>query len=231
MSKAQNQLDEIFITLKELYPKLNAPIVKLLAYKNKDPFKTLICALLSTRTKDQTTAKVCEKLLKLIHTPKDILKLTQEELSKLIYPVAFYKNKSAQLIEIAQTLETSFGGLVPESLEELLKLKGVGRKVANLVLAEGFSKPALCVDVHVHRISNRLGIISTKTPYQTELELSRLYPAESWIELARYLVAFGQSICKPVKPLCETCPLNHLCLSARALKTPKPTSQTQKSRH
>ncbi|MEN3034241.1 MAG: endonuclease III [Aquificaceae bacterium] len=223
-----SNLTEIYLTLKELYPKLNAPIVKLIAYKCKDPFKTLLCALLSTRTRDETTAKVCERVTKVITSPKDILKLNPQELSRLIYPVAFYRNKSRQLLDIAKTLEENFGGDVPSNLEELLKLKGVGRKVANLVLAEGFSKPALCVDVHVHRISNRLGIIKTKTPHQTEIELSRLYPPETWIELARSLVAFGQSICKPIKPLCEKCPLNHICQSAKFSKTQKQTSQSQK---
>lgn len=193
------------------YPKWNAPIVKLIAQKRKDPLSALLCALLSTRTRDETTAEVCKKFLERIKRPEDLLNIDLEELQRLIYPVGFYKNKARQLKTLAKQLIEDFGGEVPNKLEDLLKLKGVGRKVANIVLSEGFGKPAIAVDTHVHRISNRWGLVKTKTPEETEKALMDILPVEYWRDFNRFLVAFGQTICKPVKPRCKACPVKDWC--------------------
>ncbi|SHK44821.1 endonuclease III domain-containing protein [Thermocrinis minervae] len=207
----KEEIHKLVEILKEEFPKWKAPIVSLLAYKTKSPFCTLVCALLSTRTRDETTAQVCEKFTQKVKSPQDILNMPLEELERLIYPVGFYRNKARQLKELARQLIDNYSGKVPDSLEELLKLKGVGRKVANLVLAEGYQRPAICVDTHVHRISNRLGIVKTKDPYQTEIELMKVLPVEYWRDFNKLLVAFGQTICKPTKPKCEECPVRDLC--------------------
>ncbi len=209
---------EILKILKKEYRNWNAPVVSLVAQHTKDPFKTLICALLSTRTRDETTAKVCEKVLKRIQRPEDILNIPLEELERLIYPVGFYKNKAKQLKEIAKELVEKYNGKVPSKLEELLKLKGVGRKVANLVLSDGFGIPAICVDTHVHRITNRWGIVKTRTPEETEKELMKIYPTDMWKDINKVLVAFGQKICLPVNPKCEECPVLKFCKFRRGEK-------------
>ena len=207
----REDLKQVLQIMREEYPKWHAPIVKLIARKRRDPLSALLCALLSTRTKDETTAQVCERFLKRVKSPTDILQMELEELQKLIYPVGFYRNKAKQLKELARQIVEDFGGNVPDRLEDLLKLKGVGRKVANIVLAEGFGKPAIAVDVHVHRISNRWGLVRTKTPQETEMALMEVLPPEEWRDYNRLLVAFGQTICKPVKPRCWECPIRDWC--------------------
>ena len=207
----KEDLPEVLEIMKREFPKWHAPIVKLIAQKRKDPLSALLCALLSTRTRDETTAEVCKRFLQRVKDPQDLLEIDQEELEKLIYPVGFYRNKARQLKELAKQLVEDFGGKVPDSLENLLKLKGVGRKVANIVLSEGFGKPAIAVDVHVHRISNRWGLVKTKTPEETEEALMKVVPREYWRDYNRLLVAFGQTICKPVKPKCGECPINKWC--------------------
>lgn len=207
----REDLPAVLQILEREYPKWNAPIVKLIAQKRKDPFIALVCALLSTRTRDETTAEVCRKLLEKIKDPYDLLEIGLQELQNLIYPVGFYRNKARHLKELARQLIEEFGGRVPDRLEDLLKLKGVGRKVANIVLSEGFGKPVIAVDVHVHRISNRWGLVKTKTPEETEKALMEIVPEEYRRDYNRLLVAFGQTICKPTKPKCHECPVRDWC--------------------
>lgn len=193
------------------FPKWNAPIVTFIAESTKDPYRVLISTLLSLRTKDETTTQACKKLFKLAATPAEMIKLTQQEIQTLIYPVGFYKNKARTILEISRILLERYRGVVPDNLDELLKFKGIGRKTANLVLALGYNQPAICVDVHVHRISNRFGFVKTKSPEATEFALRKQVPVQSWIKINDLLVAFGQTICKPVSPFCSRCPVYNDC--------------------
>jgi len=177
----------------------------------KDPFVVLIACILSLRTNDRTTYPATLRMLGLGRTPADFAKVNVNDLSKAIYPVGFYKNKAEQIIELSKTLVDKYNSDVPDTIEELVKFKGVGRKTANLVLARGFNKPAICVDVHVHRIFNRLGYIKTKTPDETEMVLRAKLPQKFWIEINTLLVTHGQNICKPINPMCEVCPIEKYC--------------------
>ena len=187
------------------------PIVSKLAAENYDPYALLVSTLLSLRTKDKVTAVATERLLNLARSPRDMLKVPEEKIIKAIYPVGFYRNKARTIREISNTLLEKYQGSVPDTIEELLKLKGVGRKTANLVIALGFDKDGICVDTHVHRISNRLGYISTKTPEKTESALREKLPKRFWKIYNTLMVAFGQKICRPVSPLCSFCPVQRLC--------------------
>ena len=198
--------------LQKEFPKWNAPVVSLMAKRDhRTPFQILISTIISLRTKDQVTAQVSERLFKIAKTPEDILKLSEEEIQKAIYPAGFYKNKAKTIKEIARIIVEKYNGKVPDTLEELLKLPGVGRKTANLVLALSFGKPAICVDIHVHRITNRLGFVKTKNPEETEKQLMEKVPVKDWNRINDLLVAFGQTICKPVSPLCSKCPVEKYC--------------------
>ncbi len=207
----RSDIPRVIEILKEHYERWSAPVVTLVAQHTHDPFRVLVCALLSTRTRDETTAKVCERFFKKVKSPEDIINLPLKELEELIYPVGFYRNKAKHLKKLAEVLIRDFGGKVPKTREELLKLPGVGRKVANLVLADGYNIPAICVDTHVHRITNRWCLIKTKTPEQTERELMKILPKEYWIVINRLLVAFGQRICTPQRPKCGECPIESFC--------------------
>lgn len=177
----------------------------------KDPFLVLICCILSLRTNDKTTYPASLRMLKLGRTPEDFLNVSVEDLSDAIYPVGFYRNKAEQILRISNEIVNKFDGKVPDSIEELVKFKGVGRKTANLVMAKGFLEPAICVDVHVHRISNRLGFVKTKTPDDTEMVLRKILPKKYWLDINTILVTFGQNICKPQKPLCTQCAIKNYC--------------------
>ena len=179
--------------------------------KFNDPFLVLIGCILSLRTNDKTTYPATLRMLELGKTPKDFLNVSQESLEKAIYPVGFYKNKAKQILDIARELVEKYNGKVPEDIDELTKFKGVGRKTANLVIAKGFNKPAICVDVHVHRICNRLGYVKTKEPDETELILRKKLPIKHWMDFNTLLVTHGQNICKPQKPKCDYCSLNKYC--------------------
>jgi endonuclease-3 len=187
------------------------PIVTQLAETRRDPFLILISTVLSLRTKDEVTAAATERLFKLASTPEGLLKRSEEEIRQAIYPVGFYRNKARQISEICRDLIERFSSSVPDTLEELLSLKGVGRKTANLVLSLGYEKDAICVDTHVHRISNRLGLVSTKTPEKTEQALLDVLPRRYWSRYNTLLVSFGQRICRPISPLCSRCVLAELC--------------------
>lgn len=198
-------------TLQTLFPDDVPAITKISQQEKNDPYLVLIGTLLSLRTKDETTEKAMEKLIKRAKTPQELLKIPEEELQKLIYPVGFFRIKSRTLRDVSEIIINKYGGQVPDSIDELLTIKGIGRKTANLVITEGFGKPGICVDTHVHRISNRLGVVSTKNPHETEESLRRVLPKQYWIIYNTLLVTFGKRICKPISPLCSTCSLSQIC--------------------
>ena len=177
----------------------------------QDPFIVLIACILSLRTNDKITIGATKRMLELGNTPSQFAKLDIDTLSKTIYPVGFYKNKASQIIELSKELVNNYNSIVPNTIEQLVKFKGVGRKTANLTLAKGYNIPAICVDVHVHRISNRLGILVSKTPDETEMILRKILPVKYWLDINTILVTHGQNICKPQKPKCHICPLSNLC--------------------
>jgi len=193
------------------FPTWNAPVVTLAAERGASPFEILVSTLLSLRTKDEVTAKATVRLLARARTPRALAALPTQEIADLIYPVGFYPTKAKRLKEICRLLLERYQGRVPDRMEALLELPGVGRKTANLVLGEGFGQPAICVDTHVHRISNRIGYVATATPEKTELALRRRLPRELWLRYNPLLVAFGQTICRPVSPFCSRCPVAVMC--------------------
>lgn len=197
--------------LEKLYKKNQAPIVDLITTQTRDPFKILVATILSARTKDQTTALVVKKLFKKVSKYEDFRKLTVEEIEELIFPAGFYHTKAKHLKQLPDALDDIFNGKIPDTVEELCELPGVGRKTANLVVALGFNKPGICVDVHVHRISNRLGLMKTKTPLETEMMLRKKLPIEYWQVWNSHLVSFGQTLCKPINPMCNQCPIYNYC--------------------
>jgi endonuclease-3 len=177
----------------------------------KDPYIVLIACILSLRTNDKTTYPATLRMLKLADNPHDMKNVSVDNLAKAIYPVGFYENKAHQIIELSRQIDEELGGKVPDEIEELCKFKGVGRKTANLVLTEGFNKPAICVDVHMHRIFNRLGYVKTKNPEETEFALREKLPKKYWIDINSLMVTHGQNVCKPIKPKCEECPIKEYC--------------------
>lgn len=177
----------------------------------KDPYLVLIACILSLRTNDRTTYPAALRMLELAKTPQDMMGVDEEKLAQAIYPVGFYKNKAGQIIELSKQIVEKYDGKVPDSIEELCKFRGVGRKTANLVMTLGFGEPAICVDVHVHRIFNRLGYIKTKNPEETEFALREKLPIEFWIPINTLLVTHGQNVCKPIKPMCDVCPVFEYC--------------------
>ena len=177
----------------------------------KDPYLVLIACILSLRTNDKTTYPATLRMLELGKTPKDFANCDVKELEKAIYPVGFYSNKAKQIVELSKKLIEKYNSKVPDSIEELCKFNGVGRKTANLTLSLGFNKPAICVDVHVHRIFNRIGYVNTKNPDDTEFKLREILPEKYWIDINTLLVTHGQNICKPQKPMCDKCPIEKFC--------------------
>ena len=204
--------DRILKALRERLKGADLPAVSLVAREfSQDPFRVLVSTVLSLRTKDKVTLEASQRLLSKAPSPDALLKLPEEEIQTLIYPVGFYRVKAKNLKLLSKELLEKFGGNVPKDRELLLKLPGVGRKTANLVLNLGFNIPAICVDTHVHRISNRLGWISTRTPEQTEYALMKILPRPYWIPINEVLVAYGQRVCTPSSPFCTTCPLEEEC--------------------
>ncbi len=197
----------------------NDPVVTKISKKeNRNPYLVLVGTLLSLRTKDELTEKVMDKLTKEIRTPEEMVAFPVKKLEELIYPVGFYRNKSTVLKNVSRIIIDVYNGKVPDSIDELLKLKGIGRKTANLVIIEGYNKPGICVDTHVHRISNRIGIVITKNPHQTEEVLRKVLPKKYWIIYNSLLVTFGKNICKPISPHCSICIISHLCKKSGILK-------------
>lgn len=204
------------------------PVVDLIAVQTRDPFKVLVATILSARTKDETTAAAAGRLFKHADNVEKLAQLSVERIEKLIHPVGFFRNKAKYLSQLPTALE-KFDLHVPDTIKELITLPGVGRKTANLVRSVAFNKPAICVDTHVHRIMNIWGYVSTKTPLETEMALRKKLPEQYWIPVNSLLVAFGQSLCKPVAPHCDICPLAGSCpqLGVTPRKTRK--SSTTKS--
>lgn len=177
----------------------------------RNPFLILVSCILSLRTKDTVSLPASQRLFKYAQTPQELLTLTPNTIQKLIYPTGFYRQKTKQLLALSAILLKKYHGTVPNTYEDLIALPGVGPKTTSLVLSEGFGIPAICVDTHVHRISNRLGLVNTKTPAQTEEALKIVLPKEYWSEFNKLMVMWGQNICTPVSPKCSVCPLLPLC--------------------
>lgn len=176
-----------------------------------DPFAILIGTILSARTKDENTTRVVKKLFLQYKTAKELAAAKTKDVEKIIKSIGFYHVKAKRIIEVAKIVQSQYGGDVPDSLDELVKMPGVGRKTANCVLVYAFEKPAIPVDVHVHRISNRLGLVNTKTPEETEFALIEKIPKKYWLQINDTFVMYGQNICKPVSPMCSVCKIKRLC--------------------
>lgn len=202
-------IDKIVNSLKNANQK-RSDFVKLME-NFKDPYLVLIGCVLSLRTNDKTTYPATLRMLELAKTPNRMKNVSVEDLKNAIYPVGFYENKAKQIIEFSRIIDEEFNGIVPNTIEDLIKFKGVGRKTANLVLAKGYGIPAICVDVHVHRIFNRLGYVKTKTPEETEFALREKLPQKYWLDINTLMVTHGQNVCKPLKPDCENCPISEFC--------------------
>lgn len=188
------------------------PVVGVVARESaRDPFRILISCLLSLRTKDKTTSEASARLFALAYTPAGLLKLSQRRIERAIYPVGFYRTKAKAIHAICRRLLQVYEGKVPQSIDELITLAGVGRKTANLVVTVGYQKPGICVDIHVHRISNRWGYVKTRTPEETEQELRARLPKRYWITFNDLLVPYGQNLCQPVSPFCSRCKLIDMC--------------------
>jgi len=203
--------DTIITVMNEYLFSKELPSVSQVANRKHDPFRILVSTVISLRTKDEVTLKASERLFKRADSPDELKKLDEDEIGRLIYPAGFYRTKAKNLKKIAEILTEKYGSKVPESMEELLKLPGVGRKTANLVRNLGFGLDGICVDTHVHRVSNRIGWVKTKTPLETETELMRILPRKYWIMINETLVRFGQNVCTPVSPRCSICPVTRHC--------------------
>ena len=204
-----SDIDEIVRLLKEAKQQ-KSDFVHLMDSFN-DPYLVLIACILSLRTNDKTTYPATLRMLELAKTPAEMMNVKEEDLAKAIYPVGFYANKAKQIIQLSKELVEKYDGKVPCDIDELCKFNGVGRKTANLVVSRGFNKPAICVDVHVHRIFNRLGYVKTKNPEETEFALRKKLPKKYWIDINTLIVTHGQNVCKPQKPNCKDCPIEEYC--------------------
>lgn len=210
--KQSHDIQTIVEILREEVRKFGLPIVTEVSRTRRDPFDVLITTILSLRTKDEVTREASRKLLNNRRTPEKLLELDESEIAEMIYPVGFYKTKAKTIRDVCRRLIDEYDSKVPDDLDELLKLKGVGRKTANLVITLGYGQLGVCVDTHVHRISNRLGYVKTKTPDETEMALRKKLPKEHWIEFNDLLVMWGQNICKPISPLCSQCRIRLHCM-------------------
>jgi len=199
-------IDRVMKRLTKLYD-----IDRFVSRNGPDPYRILIGCVISLRTKDEVSYEATERLFRRASGPREMVRLRAVTIAKLIYPAGFYRRKAEQIREISRLLITRHGGRVPGEIDELVQLPGVGRKTANLVVTLGYGKPGICVDTHVHRISNRLGWVETKTPERTEQALRSLLPRRHWIPINETFVRHGQQVCKPISPLCSTCPVNGDC--------------------
>lgn len=205
------EIEKIFSFLERVWQEKNPPLRKNIESRGDTPFQVLVSTVLSSRTRDETTYAVARRLFKVLREPEDFLNVSLEEIERMIYPVGFYRTKARLIKRLSEIIVREYNGNVPSKVGDLMKLPGVGRKTANLVLSVAFGEDAIAVDTHVHRISNRLGIVSTKTPEETERELVKILPREYWKKLNHLLVGFGQTICKPVRPMCRECELREIC--------------------
>ncbi len=223
-------LDPVLAILKREFERHRTPVVELIQSRTQDPFQVLVATILSARTLDQTTAAVCRRLFAEVRSLADLRRIPAARLQRLIYPVGFFRTKTAQLKRLPDAVDTLFSGRIPATVEELVRLPGVGRKTANLVAAVAFDQPAICVDVHVHRISNRWDLVRTRTPLETEMALRRRLPVRHWKVFNSYLVSFGQRVCRPVRPRCGTCPIRAWCPRRGLPPDPARASRTASGR-
>ncbi|HEY0607811.1 MAG TPA: endonuclease III [Herpetosiphonaceae bacterium] len=211
MHNADFDIDAAILTLRQTMPEYPAPLIDGMNENSQTPFRILIATILSLRTKDTLTAVVAPRLFAAADTPETMLALSEEQIAELIYPVGFYRTKARSIREISALLLEQYAGQVPADLDALLALPGVGRKTANLVVTMGFGLPGICVDTHVHRITNRWGYIVTKTPEETEFALREKLPLKYWNVINGLLVTLGQNICHPTSPRCSVCPVAAYC--------------------
>jgi endonuclease III len=204
-------IDDAIAILRDTMPHFPQPLIDGMGANSQSPFRVLIATILSLRTKDTLTAVVAPRLFAAADTPAAMLRLTEDQIAELIYPVGFYRTKARSIRQVCALLLDQGNGDVPNDLDLLLQLPGVGRKTANLVLTMGYGAPGICVDTHVHRICNRWGYLQTRSPDETELVLREILPPEYWIEINGLLVTLGQNICHPTSPKCSECPVAHLC--------------------
>ncbi len=198
-------------TMNSVKPPRMTALRKLHEAETGGPFSILIGTILSARTKDETTTKVVTVLFSKYKNAKELANAKLKDVEKIIKPIGFYHVKSKRIIEVAQIIHSQYKGIVPDNLDTLVKLPGVGRKTANCVLVYAYEKPAIPVDIHVHRISNRLGLVDTKTPEDTEQELMKKIPKKYWIDINDTFVMYGQNICKPISPMCDVCKIKKSC--------------------
>lgn len=210
-SASINDYELVFAVLRESYYANPAPSVTLISNTKKTPYHILVSTLISLRTKDEVTLAASQRLFAFAESIEEIDLLDEAKISELIYPAGFYKTKAKRLKEIARLILTEFKGRIPDTIEELLTLPGVGRKTANLVLILGYKQDSICVDTHVHRISNRVGWVKTKSPDDTEFALKDRVPVKYWQMLNDYMVSYGQMVCRPTSPFCSKCGLSDIC--------------------
>ena len=211
MDSMGNIIEKMEKVLYDKKPYRFTALKQLQAEESSDPFKILIGTILSSRSRDENTTKVVKTLFKRFKNAKELAEGNMEEVKQIIHSIGFYNVKAKRVIEVSQLIVKKFNGKVPNCIEKLLELPGVGRKTANCVLVYGFNKPAIPVDTHVHRISNRMGLVNTKTPEKTEAELSNIIDRKHWIKLNNTFVMYGQNICLPVTPNCKLCELKKMC--------------------
>ncbi|HHT9135686.1 MAG TPA: endonuclease III domain-containing protein [Candidatus Wunengus sp. YC60] len=203
-------IDTVLRIIKRENKRFIEPIVTTIS-RERTPFHVLISCLLSLRTKDQTTSEASYRLFAVADNPEEMMKIPVPKLEKLIYPVGFYRTKARKIWEICRILIEEYNSRVPDEIDELLKLNGVGRKTANLVVTLGYKKPGICVDTHVHRITNRWGYVKTKNPHETEFALREKLPKKYWLTINDLLVTYGQNICVPISPKCSICKVSMYC--------------------
>lgn len=204
-------IHEMIRILRKEVRRWKVPAVGVIAEETRDPFRTLVSCVLSLRTRDETTEAASRRLFAIARTPAKLAALSVRRIERAIYPVSFYRVKARSIRSMCRTLVDRHGARVPDTIEELLTLKGVGRKTANLVITVAYRKPGICVDTHVHRISNRWGYVRTTSPEETERALRRVLPRRYWITFNDLLVTYGQNLCTPLSPFCSRCPLARFC--------------------
>lgn len=208
---ATSRIDRLIASVAKTTGFTPLPAVSRIARDTRDPFRVLVSTALSLRTKDEVTDEAARRLFALAATPKALALLPLRVIERAIYPAGFYRTKARTVRDIARRLVAEYGGRVPDDVDELLSFKGVGRKTATLVVSMAYGKPAICVDTHVHRVSNRLGLVATSTPAKTESALMEILPRKHWIGINELLVRFGQRVCRPISPYCSTCPVRRTC--------------------
>ncbi len=214
----EKEIEKILNFLEDVWEYENSPLKVYGNLEKSNPFQILISTILSSRTKDKITYTAADRLFKIFKTPQELANANVNDIEKIIYPVGFYKTKAKIIKKVSEIIIQKYNGKLPQDLNSLLSLPGVGRKTANLVLSIAFNKDTICVDTHVHRISNRIGIVSSKTPQETEIKLKETVPKKYWKKINKLMVSFGQTICKPIKPECERCKISDICVYYKTKK-------------